>query len=319
MTGLQVSADSDRYVRREFVESKIMTYLEDNLIGLNLIPKIKADARAYVYLQEQSSMGASTAKKDPKTVTASSEFPEVQITRMESKAGMLNKKGFQISLDRDSITQNNTDDLDRAYKNLAFWLASDLNTEVFSTIYGGATADGVSHADWSTASTNPIDELRQVKNAMKRSGYPYRASDVYLNDTQWEELEAYLMFTDYTDTKQSRLFGWPTVNGDSMNIPGLGLDVTRVDTGISAGTLLCLDRNNPAATMYYNIDPKFGSLTIPYETMENGQKVMKSTTNFGLQINSFFEDKTRLQVIQAWFDYGIGVKAPYAALSGTGI
>lgn len=319
MTGLLISADPNDYMRRDFIESRVFTYLEPYIMGVDLLPKVNANGRSFTYRSEKSSMASSTDKKTPKKATAVTEFPEIQISRLESSTGLLNRKGFKAVIDRDAINENLTDDVDRAFRFLAYSLAYDLNTEVFSTLYDGGTSSGVSYSDWSTATTNIVDEIRQTKNAMRRTGYAYKATDMYLNETQWEELEKYLFFTDYTDETQNRLMGWPVANGDTIRIPGVGIDVTRVDTGITAGNLLLLDKNNPAATLYYNIDPLFGSASISYETMVDGVKKMVSIPNFGLHINTYIENKSREFNIDAWVDYGIGMKEPYAAITGTGI
>lgn len=316
---VQISATSERFMRREFIESNIFMYLEENLRGLDIIPKYMVDSRSFTWFGEKSSMGASATKKAPKTVSVSSEFPEVEITRMEAKSGMLNRKGFKAILDRDAITQNVTDDLNRAFKNLAFSLASDLNAEVFSTLVNSGTPDGVSHTDWSAVDANVVEDLRLTKNAMKRSGYPYRADKFYVNEEQWEELEGFLFFYDTAGGKQNILMGWPNVDGDTINIPGLGADVTRVDDGIDAGTILTLDSSNPAASMYYNVDPKYGSRSITYPTMVEGRQVYKTVDNIGLHVNVYEENSTRTYHIDTWMDYALPVKFPYAALVGTGI
>ena len=320
MTGLQISATVEEFMRKpEFVQGSVFSYVEKNLMGLDLLPKINADGRSYTYYAEKTSMGSSTKKVKPKEVTASSKFPEIEITRMQSASGMLNRKGYKAVLDRDAILLNKTDDLDRAMRHLGFWLAYDLNTDVFDTLTDGGTADGVSHSDWSGADVNIIDELRQTVNAMDRDGYAYSASDIYLNKDQWVELQEYLFFTDYTSEKQNRLLGWPTPNGDTITIPGLGVDVVKARTGIDAGSLLCLDNDNPAATYYYNVDPMYGSMDITYQTKVDGQVVTKTTQNPGLNVSIYMENDTRLLNIDAWMDYGIGMQEPYAALVGTGI
>lgn len=319
MVGRQVSATSDKYLRREFIESAIMGYMENHLVAFDFMPKVRTDSRSYTFFKEESSMGASDKKKAPKKMTASGPFPEVEIARIQAESGLLNKIGFQVVLDEDALTQNNFDDLNRAYKHLAFWIASDMNSEIFEAIKDEAQTSSATVSDWSDPSNNPIEDLRLVKNTMKQNGYPYRGTDFFLHDDQWEELEGYLMSIDAHPERQSRLFGWPSPRGDTLRVPVIGCDVTRVDTGIDTGNLLLLDRSNPAGSVYYNINPKYGSQEISYVSMVNDAPQVKTVPNFGLQVHPYFDDEFHLYKIQAWVDFAVGIKAPKAAFKKSGI
>lgn len=319
MVGRQVSATSDKYLRREYIESAIMSYMENHLVAYDFMPKVQTDSRSFTFFKEESSMGASDKKKKPKSMTASGPFPEIEIARIQAESGLLNKVGYQVVLDEDALTQNVFDDLNRAYKNLAFWIAMEVNAEIFGTLKDAAQTSGASVSDWSDPASNPIEDLRLVRNTMKQEGYPYRGTDFFLNDDQFEELEGYLMSIDAHPDRQSRLFGWPSPRGDTYRVPVIGCDVTRVDEGIDSSELLLLDRANPAGTVYYNVNPRYGSAQISYVSMINDSPQMVTVPNFGLQVHPYFDDEFHLHKIQAWVDMAVGVKAPNAAIKKTGI
>jgi len=96
-----------------------------------------------------------------------------------------------------------------------------------------------------------------MEDDMVQTGYPYRLTDVFMHKTNYRELMQYLVSVDAkfgTGDKTNNL------GINRFSIPALnGLGINRVDAGISEGTLVGLDKNNPCGTFYYNLDPSYSS------------------------------------------------------------
>jgi len=91
-------------------------------------------------------------------------------------------------------------------------------------------------------------------------------------------------------------------------------------SGISEGYVLGLDRNNPAATVFYQNDSSYSTPKVRYETKTpDGTKTFKTVDNFGLNTYQYKEDDTHDVVVQFWLDNVAVVMEAYAALYDSGI
>ncbi|WP_135612318.1 hypothetical protein [Methanococcoides sp. AM1] len=116
----QVSGQNQKFLRKEFVVGEVFKIMEPLHPFLEMLPKVKADARAVSYKQETVSASSDTKKK-PRTRTPSAAWTYLDITPMEMKSGLLNKKGFAIRIDEDAIDfTDGVDEIRRAYNKVAF-------------------------------------------------------------------------------------------------------------------------------------------------------------------------------------------------------
>lgn len=317
----QVSGQNEKFLRKEFVVGEVFKIMEPLLPFLEIFPKIKADARAVSYKQETVSASSDTKKKTPRTRSPSAAWTYLDITPMEMKSGILNKKGFAIRVDEDAIDfTDGVDEIRRAYNKVAFWLAQDQNTTVGDAIKAGATTPTwTPSAVWSDGAATPVDDLIRLEEQMEREGYPYRMTDIFINKTNWYELKGYLTSADIDGTKQKEIYGMPTITGDTIDIPVVGSGVHKLLSGVDEGYVLALDRNNPAATIYYNNSQRYSTQKISYPTVVDGRKTTKTVPNFGFNFNQYTDNETHDVVMQFWFDQVTVVKEPYAAQYDNGI
>lgn len=317
----QVSGQNEKFLRKEFVVGEVFKIMEPLLPFLEMLPKVKADARAVSYKQETVSASSDTKKKKPRTRTPSAAWTYLDITPMEMKSGLLNKEGFAIRIDEDAIDfTDGVDEIRRAYNKLAFWLAEAHNTAVGTTIKTNATTPTwTPTAVWDNASATPVDDLIKLEEQMEREGYPYRMTDIFVHKTNWYELKGYLTSADIDGTKQKEIYGTPTISGDSINIPVVGSSVHKLLSGIDEGYVLALDANNPAGTIYYNNSPRHSTPKITYPTVVDGRKTTRTVPNFGFNFNQYTDNETHDIVMQFWFDQVTVVKEPYASLYDNGI
>ena len=306
----QVSLPNEAFLRKEFVVPKIFQIMEPYLAFLDILPKVKTDSRSVRYKQETVSASTDTKKKTPRTLTPSSKWTYLDITEMEIKSALLNQEGFAIRIDEDAVQfVEGIDEINRAYNKVGFWLAENINTLTVAAIKADIESSGVSTTVWSGADATPVANLINFEDEMVQEGYPYRATDYYVDQTNFKELKAYLTSLDIGDLKQKQIYGMPTIKNDTINIPVVSGNVRRLLSGLDHGSLLVLDANNPAGVIYYNNNPKYATEKISY--MASDKKV-KTVANLGFNFHKYVDDETHDTVMQFWLDQVCVVKEPKA-------
>jgi hypothetical protein len=290
---------------------------------VDVFPKVQATARTIAYKQETVSDSTDTKKEYPRTLTSSGQFTYVSISQMTMKAAALNKKGFAIKIDQDAIDfVEGIDEIQRALRKVGFWLAQDYDNQVSAAIAADGTAlagNWTPAAVWSdSANATPIADLEDLESLFIREGYPYRLTDLYIHKDNFKELKKYLTSIDINEFKQSNLYGVPTTGIDQMTVPVVGTTVHRLLSGVSEGSIIALDRNNPGMTIFYNNSPRYSTNAGAYQTIENGQKVRKPYS-FGFNFNRYTDQETHEEVLQFWYDIAPTVIEPYAIATDAGI
>ena len=318
-----VSGPNEKFLTKEFVIPKLYEIMNPLLAFVDIFPKVQSTARTIAYKKEKTSDSADTNKQYPRTLTSSSQFTYVTINQMEIKAAVLNKKGFAIKIDQDALDfTEGVDEIQRALRKVGFWLAQDYDNQIAAEITASGTAlstDWTPNAVWSDKdNATPIADLEDLEDVMLREGYPYRLTDVFVHRTNFKELKKYLTSIDISDEKQKEIYGVPTVGLDTMNIPVVGANIRRLLSGISEGSIIGIDRNNPGMTIFYNNSPRYSTATGAYETMADGKKVRKPYS-LGFNFNRYTDQETHEEVLQFWYDIAPTVIEPYAILTDTGI
>lgn len=302
----QVSLPNDAFLRKEFVVPRIFQIMEPYLAFLDILPKVKTDSRAIRYKQEAYSASSDTKKKTPRRISPGSRWTYLDITQMEIKSAILNKEGFAIRIDEDAVQfTEGVDEINRAYNKVAYWLAENLNTQTTTTLTGGLTASSVSTTVWNDAAATPVADLINFEDEMVQEGYPYRITDVFIHQTNFKELKAYLTSMDIGDLKQKQIYGMPTVLNDTITIPVVSSTIHRLLSGLDEGALLALDAKNPAGTIFYNNNPKYASEKVAYKTSDGK---MKTVQNIGFNFNRYEDNETHDTVMQFWLDQVCVVK-----------
>jgi hypothetical protein len=312
-----MSGINDRFLQKEVVLSEIMRVMEPDLKFMDLIPFVDSQGQPVPYAKKGSSSGDSK-KQTPRLITPSSKFPEVQFSKITKTVALTKTEGLAIRLDKDAIKlPAGRDMIMDGYQNAGYWLAEYLNSSIYTDLRAGGTDAGIAPTgQWSAANATPIRDMQVFKNAFKREGYPYRLTDAFVDQTNFGEMEGFLIASEIPQYREAAL---NTPVQDQMVIPIEGKPVLHgMFSSITHGDIFGLDRNHPAAAMFYNNDPDFSTTTVQYETVVNGVITPKTVPNFGLNTHQYFEDDTHDTVIQLWFDRVTVVKDAYGYLYDNG-
>lgn len=314
----QQSGTSERFLQKDVVLSEIMRVMEPDLAFLDLVPSIDSEGQPVVY-GIKNSKSADARKQQARTITPSSVFPEIQITRMTKGTALLNKEGLSIRLDEDALRlPAGKDMLMDSYQSIGAWMAETINTAIYTVLRAGGTDAGITPAAiWSAATATPVEDLRNFKNAMKREGYPYRMTNAFVHMNNLNELEGFLMSSEIAALRDLVFKSNPM---DTISLPLSGnLTVKGLFSGVTDGDILGVDKANPGAAVYYYNDPKYSAQKVSYETIIDGKPVVKQVPNFGLSTHQFFDDDSHETVVQIWCDYKPVVKDAYSILYDNGL
>jgi hypothetical protein len=303
-------ARNQRFLTKEHVEAQIFEIMNPFLYFEGVLPDIRIDARSVTYKQETTSASSDTNKKKPKIRTASSDFTFVNIEKITPKSAILNQYGFAARIDREAIRYaEGIDEINRAFRRIGFWLAQDVNQTIVDTIEANATGPTTklgNPTDWDAAGASPVQDLMNVSEDMRQEGYPYRATDIYLHDDNWYELNSYVTFLDNRRIDATTTIGQDNeANVMSINVLP-GMTEWGLLSSVTAGDILALDRNNPAGAQYHSIDPEFSV------TRADGSVSP-------LQVNTYRDQDTHDTVIQVWKDYTVAIKEPLAAIYASSV
>jgi len=316
----QVSLPNEKFLRKEFVVPTIFEIMNPYLTFLEILPKVQTDSRSVRYKQESTSDSGDTKKNTPVTITPGSKFPRVDISNVTISSALLNQSGIEVAIERDAVRfAEGVDQIQRAYKRVAYWLAESINTTIGTTLTAGVTQAGGSWtptAVWSAGTATPVDDLIRFEAEVDQEGYPYSLSDVYIHKTNFYEMKGYLTSVDIADLKQREIYGMPKMDNNTIEIPVVGAKIHKMLSGITEGGILGMDLANPAATIYYNNDPEFSRKNIQYKG-SNG--VLKTVPNFGFNFDTWREDDTKNTIMQFWIDQVAVIQESKSGLYDTGI
>ena len=320
---MTVSAPNEEFLTKRFVVPYMFEIMNPMLAWTDMFPMIQSTAPVVGYKQETVSDSTDTKKQKPKIKTTTGQWTYVNISQFTMKSAILNKKGFAIKIDPDALDYTEgVDEIQRAFRKTAFWIAEDFNDRISDEIAASATAlstNWTPSAVWSDPNATPIADLEDLEDCFIREGYPYRLTDVYVHKTNFKEFKKYLTSIDIGDFKQQNLYGVPD-NGimDSIDVPVIGATVHRLLSGVSEGSIVAIDRNNPGLSVFYNPSRRYSVLNGNYNTIANGQKISKSLA-YGFNYNRYTDQETHEEVIQLWYDNVPVTLEPYAIATDTGI
>jgi hypothetical protein len=320
---MSVTAPNEEFLTKRFLIPKMYEIMNPLLAWTDIFPQVRATAPVVAYKQEITSDSGDTKKERPKLMTTSGQWTYVEISQFTMKAANLNKRGFAIKIDQDALDYvEGVDEIQRALRKTGYWIAEDYNTRISTEIANSGTdlaGEWNPAAEWSDANAAPISDLEDLEDAFIREGYPYRLTDVFIHKDNFKELKKYLTSLDIDQYKHEKLYGTPNNgNRDTLEIPVVGTTVHRLLSGVSEGSIIAIDRNNPGITIFYNQSPRYSAMSGTYETMQNGQKISKSLS-YGFNMNKYFDNETHQTIIQMWYDNVPVTIEPYAIAIDTGI
>ena len=317
-----VSGTNDRWLRAGVAIPAAIKVMEPNLVFTNMIKAIREDKNSFMYIESVPNKSSDAKKKTPPEHLIGGKFPELDYTRPTVTAGLMESNGFSIRLLYDVIQQKieGANEIMKAYEVAGYWLAEWVNNAQAAAMIAGATTPTWTPTDWGTPATaTPVEDLRKLKYQMRREGYPYRLSDVFVHINNLAELEGYLTHMDISAVKQQSIYGVPGGTGDSINIPIAGCQVTGLASGITEGGVLGLDGARLGVETHYYLDPGHSVMRASYRTIENGVEVTKNAPNVGIHFRTWEDNETLDQILQFWVNQKTVVTQPYSVLYDTGI
>jgi len=304
----EVVLPNSDFLRKEFVEEKIFKIMNPQLYFIDFFPKIRADAKSIAYKYEDTSAATDPKKKKLRNLTPGAKFAKVTVSDLKRGAAVISREGVEIRIDEDAQQYaEGVDEIDRAYRRAAYYLAESVNTKILDAVIAGVTTTTTNfnpQVEWSDPSAKPIEDLISLAQDLKREGYPYKMTDVYIHSNEYFDLLKFLTNLDISGEKQRTIFGVPNIQETVINIPVLGnAAVHMLDSSITTQDIIAFDRTFPAGTYYYAINPKYP------QTVEN---------DIGFHLNNFDDNETHETVFQFWIDSTIAIKEPYAAIYNDG-
>jgi hypothetical protein len=303
-----VSLPNEDYLQKEFVETEIFEILNPLVYFLDFLPKVQVDAKSVAYKYEDTSASTDTKKRKLRDLTPGAKFAKVTVSDLKAGAAIITREGVEIRIDEDAVQyKEGVDEINRAYRRAAYYLAESVNTKILAAIVAGVTTSTTAFdpsVEWSDPAAKPIEDLIDIGEDLDREGYPYQMSDVYIHSNEYYDLIRHLTFLDAGDEKQKTVFGVPNILQPTITIPVLGnVAVHKLKSSMTTQDILVFDRQFPCGTYYYSVNPKY-----PMET-EN---------DIGFHVNTYDDEETHDTVFQLWIDSSIAIKEAYAAIFNDG-
>jgi len=319
---MPLEGTTDFFLKQGTALRLIYEKAEPHLWATQFVRPIKDDQDSFSYTYDSTGKDSDSKKKKPAHAMIGGDFPEIDMSRPSSSAGLTDARGFQVRIKRKTIRNEpkGISEIQRAYSFAGYWLSRFIHDNILTVITGGATTPTwTPTAVWSAATATPVDDLVALEEQMEREGYTYALTDVLVHKTNWYEAKRYLTGVDIDGTKQERLYGMPVVRKDRINIPVIDGDLVKCKSGITEGYALGLDRNNPCAEMHYYVDSKFSTAAVQYETVVDGKRQMVTADNIGIHFDTWTEKGSEDTILKFWNENKVVVTEAFAALYDNGI
>jgi len=315
-----LSGTLDFWLRQGTALRVLYEKAEPNLLFTQFVNPVQETDNSFIYAYDDTGMSADTKKETPAHVEIGGDFPEVDISRQKYKPGLIESRGFTVRIKYQQIRNEprGINEVQRAYKFAAFWMADFINTQIATAIAAGATTPTWTPTSvWSAITTaTPMLDVTGFKNAMKKEGYEYRMTDIFAHMTSLTEIETFLLGSEIQAYRDAAM----TALQDAIVLPMEGKPIFHgCFSGITDGYLLGLDRNNPCAEYHYYVDPNFGTAEVRYQTIINGQKQTVTAQNLGLNFKTWTDPNNEDQLLRFWCEGKPVVNQPYAALYDNGV
>lgn len=290
--------------------------------GKSLIPAIREDTDAFMYLKDDYNITSDPKKELPAELASGAALPEIDKSFKTITSDVVLRNGFQIRIPR-AIIRNSSESsivvMNENFEYAGMLMAELLNTKIKNAAVAGAyttVSKFAPPAVWSeTAVATPFKDLRNFSRDFKND--IYRMTDVIAHENSFYEVADYITDRDSDQYKQERVYGLPIINSDTLTIPAIG-DFHNFGTEIADGYLLGLDRYHPAMEYHYYIDDKFSQATVNYEAMIDGKPQNVSIKNVGIHFKT--EEATNEDtIIKIWVEQQTIVKRQRGLLYSNGV
>jgi hypothetical protein len=289
---------------------------EPFLLWSQFVRPLQETDAAFIYRYDAVGLSADPKKKQPAHIILGGDFPEIDMSRPTYSSGLTESRGFSVRIKRVLIRNEpkGISEVLRAYKFAGFWMADYLNSNIIAALKGVTTASMTPTAAWSAATASPVDDMIVLEAEMDREGYAYYFTDMFVHKTNWYEMKRYLTSVDVSEAKQRLMYGVPVIKKDQITIPVVGADLWKIKSGLSEGSFLCLDRNNPSTELHYYNDAKFATDTVSYETVIDGTKQMTTAPNIGFHFEQIEDPNNHDTIMKFWVESKAVVTEAYGGL-----
>lgn len=325
MTGQSVGKTSERWLDTGFAIRKLYEKVEPNLIIGNYITgPIQEDRASFMYLYDDVGVSGDSKKQTAPRFEVGGDLPRLDFSLPKVSASLMESKGFEIAVPRSVVRDGVAGEaaIERYFSRAGYIMAQQIDTAQIATLQAGADASTAYTPSevWSADAATPVTDLMGFRNAMRTTGYPYRMTDVLLNEDGFDELTNYLTFVDGTQFNPDRPTG-KMLDVDTVQVSQANMTAHLVMDGMTDGSIIGIDKNNLGAELHTYSDPLFSiaNQKIKYRTIEDGKEVTKSANNLGIHYYEYMEKKTKATIMQFWFENKTVVTEPKAILYDTGI
>jgi hypothetical protein len=314
------------YLRKEVALADMYPVLASKLLWLmpengNFVRRVETTSDAITWLKQTYTPSTDPKKELPTDRVPGTGFPEIDRTRLTEELVNLKEKGFRLRIPKKVLNDvpKAKAEIQDNYDYAAYILAEKVNTDMYADIIAQAntSTSRFSPAEtWNNAggTADPILDLTHLTQDADVDGQPFVIDSFFLNKTNFQELNDYLLKVDLNSWKQQTLYGQPTISDDSIKLPLLG--TVKKAPGATEGSVLGLDSSSrvPAIEYWYNLDPDKGNPTIQYTTKVNGQAATVSADNFGFMYR-WWQDQETEDIIQEFsVNFMTVVKRPYGVI-----
>ena len=323
------SGTNARYLQPGLAIKLAYEQLQKNLYWLDILPTMETKTGSFIYNYRNFNYSGDAKKETAPLKSQSSRFTRVEMSRPLTASDLTESVGFEMALDRKSIQNPDygPSTAVRAIQTLGYWISEQRNTANLQSMIDGANTSFTNFSpanEWSdTSAATPVQDLVDLASDFIKEGYPQRMTDVFLNKTNWDELNKYLINVDIGDIKQRALFGEPSMSwDDAITVPVAGgAKAHNVFSNITEGYILAIDARPGlvGAETHYYIDPEFSMQRTSYTTVVNGQTVTKPANNPGIHFHQYMEDDTHNIIVQMWQDAKTVVTQDEGISYGSGI
>lgn len=199
---MAVTLSPKQFMRKNLIEGIANAQMEDNLDFLPLFNTTYTDAVSVTYSEDLTTAGEDITNEvmgEPVQLGELSELPNVEVSAITQKAGMLRPFGVQFKISERAMRRDEVvNELIRATERVGFAMARKMNNDIGSKLTGVSNdlTEVAASTAWSEDAADPINDILRFKKAMRVNGFGSKLTDLYLNTDNYAELEQYMVGID---------------------------------------------------------------------------------------------------------------------------
>lgn len=267
---MTVTLSPKQFLRKNLIEGIANKQMENDLVFLNAFNVTYTDNVSVTYHEDLTTAGEDISNGvmgEPLDLGEISELPEVEISPITQKSGMLKPWGVEIKVsERDMKRGIIVNELMRATERVGYAMAKKHNSDLVS-IFQNTTND-ITEVDgtavWSADTADPIRDIGLFKKAFHVDGYDSRLTDLFVYTDNYFEFEDFLIGIDRSWAMNPR--------SEEMipNIRGVNIHQVYDSNQVAEGSYLGFDMRppfKPVETYAYrpegfSADPNFRMINV---------------------------------------------------------